>query len=77
MNVERGFADVNGARLYFELAGRGDPIVLIHGNFGDCRHWDDQFRVFAESQKVLRYDCRSFGKSSMPIEENPTHIMTT
>lgn len=71
MKVDSSYAEVNGARLYYELAGRGDPIVLVHGNFGDCRHWDDQFRAFVERHKVLRYDCRGFGKSSMPVEGEP------
>ena len=71
MKVSSGYADVNGTRLYYELAGEGDPIVLIHGNFGDCRHWDDQFSALAECCTVLRYDCRGFGKSSMPVEGEP------
>ena len=62
------FAEVNGTRLYYEVAGSGDPIVLIHGNFGDCRHWDDQFEVFANEYKVIRYDVRGYGKSSVPVE---------
>ena len=57
--------------MYYEINGEGDPIVLLHGNFGDCRHWDDQFKDFAESHKVLRYDFRGFGKSSMPVEGKP------
>ena len=71
MKVSSGYADANGTNLYFELAGEGDPIVLIHGNFGDRRHWDDQFTAFAESCTVMRYDCRGFGKSSMPVEGEP------
>jgi pimeloyl-ACP methyl ester carboxylesterase len=68
MKVSSGYADVDGTRLYYELAGEGDPVVLIHGNFGDRRHWDDQFSALAEGCTVLRYDCRGFGKSSMPVE---------
>ncbi len=68
MKVSSGYADVNGTRLYYELAGEGDPIVLIHGNGGDRRHWDEQFKPFSMSHRVLRYDVRGFGKSSMPEE---------
>src|SRR2546426_5837738 len=31
--------------------------------------WDEQFRIFAEHNKVVRYDVRGFGKSSRPKEE--------
>jgi len=63
-----GVADVNGTGLYYEIAGSGDPIVLIHGTCGDRRYYDDQFKTFAKSHKVLRYDVRGFGKSSLPVE---------
>lgn len=71
--VEQGFAEVNGTRLYYEAAGSGDPIVLIHGNFGDRRHWDDQFEALAESHRVIRYDVRGFGQSSVPEGDPYSH----
>jgi pimeloyl-ACP methyl ester carboxylesterase len=66
--IQKGTADVNGAQLYYEVAGSGYPIVLIHGNLGDHRHWDEQFRVFAETHQIIRYDVRGFGKSSLPVK---------
>ena len=53
IEVASGFAEVNGTRLYYEVAGSGDPIVLIHGNFGDRRHYDGQFEAFATNHKVI------------------------
>lgn len=67
-DIKIGYVAVNGTKLYYEIAGEGDPIVFIHGHGGDRRHWDDQFEVFAKSHKVIRYDVRGFGKSSMPVE---------
>ena len=63
---ETGFAEVNGTKLYYEIAGSGDPIVLIHGWSFDTRCWDDQFAAFARDYRVLRYDLRGFGKSALP-----------
>ena len=71
MQVKSGFAEVNGTRLYYEVAGSGDPIVLIHGNFGDRRYWDNQFEAFSKGYKVLRYDVRGFGKSADPVAGEP------
>lgn len=68
VNVENGVVEVAGGRLYYEIAGAGEPVVLVHGNFGDRRHWDDQFSAFASRYRVLRYDVRGFGKSSLPVE---------
>ena len=59
------FADVNGTRLYYELAGpvTAETVVLIHHFTLDLRMWDDQFNEFARRYRVLRYDARGFGRS--------------
>ena len=68
MKVDSGYAEVNGTRLYYEVAGTGHPLVLIHGFGGDMRMWDDQFSQFAMLYKVIRYDAQGFGMSAMPVE---------
>jgi pimeloyl-ACP methyl ester carboxylesterase len=73
MNLQTGIAEVNGAKLYFESAGEGEPLVLIHGLALDTRMWDDQFAVFANHFKVIRYDARGFGKSSLPTAQTYSH----
>ena len=73
MQTHTDFADVNGTRLYYEIAGAGPPLVLIHGFSVDSRMWDDQFDVFAQHYQVLRYDARGFGKSALPTSEPYTH----
>jgi pimeloyl-ACP methyl ester carboxylesterase len=61
-----GLAEVNGTRLFYEMAGRGRALVLIHGGLVDSRLWDDQFREFAKHYRVIRYDLRGFGRSGYP-----------
>lgn len=73
MQIDTGFADVNGTRLYYEISGSGHPLVFIHGFTLDTRMWDDQFEVFAEQYRVFRYDARGFGKSTPPTTEPYTH----
>lgn len=60
-----GFAEVNNTRLYYEVAGEGHPLVLIHGGLVDHHLWDEQFPVFAQHFKVVRYDMRGFGQSGL------------
>ncbi len=59
---------INGTRLAYEVAGEGHPLVLIHGGLVDSRSWDDQFDVFAQHYKVVRYDARGFGDSEVPTQ---------
>ncbi len=64
--MQAGYADVNGARLYYEVAGEGQPLVLIHAGICDSRMWDEQVAVFSPHFRVIRYDARGFGRSHMP-----------
>ena len=61
-----GFAEVNGTRLYYEAAGRGPAVVLIHGGLVDSRQWDDQMKPLAKRFRVVRYDLRGYGRSAAP-----------
>jgi pimeloyl-ACP methyl ester carboxylesterase len=65
------FADINNTRLYHETAGPqgSEPLVFIHGFSLDTRMWDDQWDFFAQHYRVIRYDVRGFGKSSLPGTE--------
>lgn len=66
MNLTTGFAPVNGAQLYYEVAGEGTPLILLHAGVADSRMWDEQFEQFAAHYRVIRFDYRGFGRSAMP-----------
>src|SRR5690606_6601331 len=63
-NMSTGFADINGARLYYEVAGEGPALVLLHAGICDSRMWDDQFAAFAKHYRTVRYDLRGYGQSN-------------
>ena len=58
-----GFAEVNGTKLHYEVAGNGYPLVLLHAGIADSRMWHMQFDLFSKFYRVVRYDMRGFGKS--------------
>lgn len=64
---ERGFKIVNGAPLYYEAMGEGEPVILLHGGAIDHRMWDDEFARLARNFRVVRYDARGHGLSLSPF----------
>ena len=65
-SVQSGFIEVDGGKLYYEMAGKGDVIVLVHDGSLHNVTWDGQFLTFAENYRVIRYDRRGYGKSTYP-----------
>ncbi len=70
---QTGFLNAQGAPLYYEVAGQGYPLLLIHAGVADSRMWDDQFEVFAQQYRVIRYDMRGFGRSPVPAGPFANH----
>jgi 3-oxoadipate enol-lactonase len=59
-----GFVRVAEPVIYYEQAGSGAPVVLIHGGQMDRRMWDPQFESWSKSYRVVRYDVRGYGRSA-------------
>lgn len=62
-------ASENGVpvKLYYEVSGTGQPVVLIHGWPLSGRSWEPQTAALVNSgYRVVSYDRRGFGWSSQP-----------
>jgi 3-oxoadipate enol-lactonase len=66
LSIQRGVLSIQGAPLYYEIAGSGQPLLLLHAGVADSRMWDEHFSEFARSYRVIRYDQRGFGQSEIP-----------
>ena len=64
-----------GAEIYYETTGDGDPILLIMGLGADSRGWAMQMQAFAERYRVIAFDNRGVGKSSVPPPPYTTEQM--
>ncbi len=70
---QSGFISIHNAKLYYEVAGMGTPLVMIHAGVADSRMWNNEFAYFAQSNQVIRYDMRGYGKSE-PVEGEFSHL---
>lgn len=68
MNITKGFAEVENSKLYYEVAGEGHPLLLVHPMLTSHKYWGDQFSEFAKQYRVIRYDVRGFGQSPISNE---------
>lgn len=62
--VSSGYADVNGIRLYHEIHGQGEPVVLIHGGLttiGEMQAWVPQL---AMTRQVIAVEMQGHGHTS-------------
>jgi serine-type D-Ala-D-Ala carboxypeptidase len=66
--VKQGCANIGDAQLFYEEKGVGEPIILLHAHSVDRRMWDKQFEELAKYYRVIRYDLRGYGLSTMPVE---------
>ena len=58
--------DVNGARLWYDEAGNGETVLLLHGGLGDSGLWEPVVPFLAERFRTIRTDLRFFGRSTGP-----------
>ena len=69
-NFKSGYINVDGGKIYYEMAGEGEYYVMIHDGLLHSVTWNEQFPVFAKNYRVVRYDRRGYGKS-LPQSEIP------
>jgi len=60
-----GYAPVNGLKMYYEIQGNGEPLVMIHGAFmaitGD---WEDWIKELARTRKVIAIEMQGHGRTA-------------
>ena len=60
---DTGRVRVPGSTLFYESAGTGSPVILLHGGNLDRRMWDAEFGALQRTHRVIRYDARGYGRS--------------
>ncbi len=62
------FAFVNGVKLYYEVTGKGFPLVWSHEFAGSFKSWNPQVRFFSKRYRVITYNARGYPPSDVPVE---------
>src|SRR5918996_2392452 len=62
------FAIVNKVRMHYEVAGEGDPVLLINGLSAPAANWALQIRALSAYFRVVSFDNRGVGETDLPPE---------
>ena len=60
-----GYAPVNGLKMYYEIHGKGDPVVLLHGSFMTItNNWTDMIARLSKSRQVIAVEMQGHGRTA-------------
>lgn len=60
-----GYAPANGLEMYYEIHGKGDPVVLLHGSFMTItNNWTDMIAQLSQSRQVIAVEMQGHGRTA-------------
>lgn len=62
------YIEINGAKIYYEEYGKGEPLLLIHGNGASIKSMENQIENFKSKYRVIIADNRGHGKSELKTD---------
>jgi pimeloyl-ACP methyl ester carboxylesterase len=60
------FFNSNGVNIRYIVAGKGEPVILVHGFAGNLEMWRPLIADLSKDHEVIAFDCRGHGKSDKP-----------
>lgn len=70
------YVEINGAKIYYEEYGNGEPLLLIHGNGGSILSMGNQIDYFKSKYRIIVADNRGQGKSELKTD-SLTYVQIT
>ena len=59
-------ADIENLKIYYEIIGQGQPLVMIRGVGSNVDHWYEQVPALSKKYQLLVFDNRGIARSSDP-----------
>lgn len=66
--------DRNGLKIYYEIHGQGETVVLLHHGFGAAEMWEEIYPALLPDYRVVVYDRRGYGRSEMGSDFNEFYL---
>lgn len=73
--IDSGYAPVNGIKVYYEVYGEGQPLILLHGAFYTIElNWSELIPELSKTRKVIAIEMQGHGHS--PFSDRKLDITT-
>jgi pimeloyl-ACP methyl ester carboxylesterase len=66
VKIESRFATVNGLKMHYLVAGKGEPVILMHGYAQNSHMWRPLMKELGKTHLVIAPDLRGFGDTAKP-----------
>jgi pimeloyl-ACP methyl ester carboxylesterase len=60
----KAYAYVNGLKMYYEIQGTGQPVIVLHGGFGNTGLFMPNIGTLAKNNKVIAVDLQGHGRTA-------------
>jgi pimeloyl-ACP methyl ester carboxylesterase len=62
--VKTGYAPVNGLKMYYEIHGVGEPLILLHGGLGSSEMFGEVLPLLSNTRQVIAVDLQTHGRTA-------------
>jgi len=63
-DVKSGYAPVIGLKLYYEIHGTGEPLILLHGEVGGIEMFGPNLAAFSATRRAVAVDLQAHGRTA-------------
>jgi pimeloyl-ACP methyl ester carboxylesterase len=67
--IRSGYIEANGVNYYFEIHGKGEPLLLLHGGLGSIEMFGPVLPMLAESRQLIAVDLHGHGRTALGDRE--------